>query len=238
MNLSNDIYLRSAFRELDAFAISGIGTFRKIYHAAREESFSGEFLPPSVTIEFGLEVAEELLLEHYLIQAIHLDKQTALHMTQDIRKNILTSLATEGIYEISGIGSLRREAGGAIQFSPTNEQDNFFSGDFYGLQPLKLPVKEDELDDHPISDAVMQEEQRTHLTDYGKGFGWKASAILGIVVLFGIYLVAMEGPMRYRLQRSSLVEGLKIRNQGFEEQFLAHGGSLSGRPIPAARGPF
>ena len=221
MNLSNDIYLRSAFKELDAFAIAGIGTFRKVYHAAREESFLGEFLPPSVTVEFIPKVDEKLLLEDYLIRSIHLDKQTALHMTQDIRKSILTSLATQGTYEISGIGALQRDSNGVIRFASDAIKDGFFSGDYFGFQPLKLDVMDEK--HQPITEAMIQEEHKTPVSSLNGGywFGWKSTAILGIVFLFGIYLFIMDGPVRSTLRRSSLVEGLKVRNVGPEDQFLA-----------------
>ena len=221
MNLSNDIYLRSAFKELDAFAIAGIGTFRKVYHAAREESFLGEFLPPSVTVEFIPKVDEKLLLEGYLIQSIHLDKQTALHMTQDIRKSILTSLATQGTYEISGIGALQRDSNGVIRFASDSIKDGFFSGDYFGFQPLKLDVMDEK--HQPITEAMIQEDHNTPVASLNSGywFGWKSTAILGIVFLFGIYLFIMDGPVRSTLRRSSLVEGLKVRNLGPEDQFLA-----------------
>ena len=222
MNLSNDIYLRSAFKELDAFAIAGIGTFRKIYHAAREETFSGEFLPPSVSVEFVPEVDEKLLLEYYLVQTIHLDRQTALHMTQDIRKSILTSLATQGVYEISGVGALKRDSLGKIHFNPDGLKDGFFSGDYFGLQPIKLDYESDSKE-QSISDTMIQEEPQATISDLSKGywFGWKSAAILGIVLLFGIYLFVMDGPVRSTLRRASLVEGLKVRNLSPEEQLLA-----------------
>ncbi|MEM6628302.1 MAG: SPOR domain-containing protein [Bacteroidota bacterium] len=222
MNLSNDIYLRSAFKELDAFAIAGIGTFRKVYHAAREETFLGEFLPPSVSVEFVPKVDEKLLLEYYLVQTVHLDKQTALHMTQDIRKSILTSLATQGLYEISGVGALRRDSLGKIHFNPDGLKDGFFSGDYFGLQPIKLDYESDKKD-QKISDTMIQEEPQTTISDLSKGywFGWKSAAILGIVLLFGVYLFVMDGPVRSTLRRASLVEGLKVRNLSPEEQLLA-----------------
>ncbi len=221
MNLSNDIYLRSAFKELDSFAIAGIGTFRKVYHAAREESFLGEFLPPSVSVEFVSKVDEKLLLEDYLMHSIHLDKHTALHMTQDIRKSILTSLATQGTYEISGIGALKRDAQGGIHFISDSIKDGFFSGDYFGFQPLKLSVLEEK--DQPIAETMIQEEQQTPSASLAEGywFGWKSTAILGIVFLFGVYLFIMDGPVRSTLRRASLVEGLKVRNLGPEAQFLA-----------------
>ena len=221
MNLSNDIYLRSAFKELDSFAIAGIGTFRKVYHAAREESFLGEFLPPSVSVEFVSKVDEKLLLEDYLMQSIHLDKHTALHMTQDIRKSILTSLATQGTYEISGIGALKRDSQGSIHFTSNSSKDGFFSGDYFGFQPLKLNVLDEK--DQPIAETMIQEEQQTPSASLAGGywFGWKSTAILGIVFLFGVYLFIMDGPVRSTLRRASLVEGLKVRNLGPGEQFLA-----------------
>ncbi len=219
MNLSNDIYLRSAFRELDAFAIEGIGTFRKIYHSAHEETFSGDIYPPSVEVEFKERVEEDLLLEFYLAESLHLNKNTSVGVVEDIRKGIEGSIEVQGYYEIAGIGKLKRSNAGNIYFMPVETKDNIFSSDFYGLQPVPLHTESNQADQTTNDTMTSEENQFEPHSSQPKGywFGWKAAAFLGVVLLFGLLLIILDWPMQATLKRASLVEGPKIRNIDPEE---------------------
>jgi len=219
MNLSNDIYLRSAFRELDAFAIEGIGTFRKIYHSAHEETFSGDIYPPSVEVEFKERVEEDLLLEFYLAESLHLNKKTSVGVVEDIRKGIEGSIEAQGYYEIAGIGKLKKSNAGNLYFIPVETKDNIFSSDFYGLQPVQLHTKSNQADPTTTDTMTSEENQFEPQSPQAKGywFGWKAAAFLGVVLLFGLFLIILDWPMQAKLKRASLVEGPKIRNIDPEE---------------------
>ncbi len=222
MNLSNDIYLRSAFRELDAFAIDQIGTFRKIYHSAHEESFTGDIHPPSIEVEFKEQIEKDLLLEFYLTDSIHLSKKTSNQVVQDIQKGIFSSIESQGYYEIAGIGKLKKGNAGNLYFIPVDVKDNIFSSDFYGLQPVHFHTDSDQ-GDPTINDTMTSEENQFEpqpTPPKGYWFGWKAAAFLGVVLLFGLSLLVLDWPMQAKLKRASLIEGPKVRNMG-ADQWLA-----------------
>jgi len=225
MNLSNDIYLRSAFRELDAFAIEGIGTFKKLYHSAHEETYSGELHPPRIEIEFTEEVDEALLLDYYLTDSVHLDKKTASRVTENIYRGIESSIATQGYYEITGVGKLKKSTIGSIYFVPLDADENVFSSDFYGLQPVQLHTRTDFAETKTSENMNHEDQNFEPVSNEPKGywFGWKAAAFLGVVLLFGLFLFILDWPIKSQLRRASVVEGLKVRNVGTGEEYLAQG---------------
>ncbi|MEL6192832.1 MAG: SPOR domain-containing protein [Bacteroidota bacterium] len=163
MNKNIEIYLHNAFRELEAFAIPDVGTFRKVYRAAEYEVHAGTVKPPVVDIEFSQEVSHRLLLTHYLINNVHLSQREADRIVKHISLTVSASINETGKYEINQVGSLLKDPEGQIYFRSVDRRNNLFSADFYGLQPLYLestpneqPQEEDPhantMNDQPIQE--------------------------------------------------------------------------------------
>lgn len=159
MNKNIEIYLHNAFRELEAFAIPDVGTFRKVYRAAEYEVHASTVKPPVVDIEFSQEISHRLLLTHYLINNVHLSQREADRIVKHISLTISASINETGKYEISQVGSLLKDPEGQIYFRSVDRRNNLFSADFYGLQPLFLEPTPSEASQEEVPQASNMNEQ-------------------------------------------------------------------------------
>lgn len=211
MNLSNDIYLRSAFKELDAFAIPGIGTFKKVYHAAEESRDDQSIYPPRIEIEFSREVSPALLLNQYLTQNIYLKPAEAEKILEEIRHSIQHALEETGVFDLPGIGKLKKSPDGALRFFPTQGNENFFSQEFFGLQPVSYEGQEEEEGAAASQTHTMPPKHPPYPPTPKKRssiWGWRSAMLVSIVVLVGLF-AWLNGEVRVNYKRASIVKGVK-----------------------------
>lgn len=206
MNPNIDIYLRSAFKELDAFAIPEVGTFRKIHRAAEVAVESGELRPPVLEIEFDPQVKESLLLMSYLTNNIHMGRTEADQIVSDISQTILQALKTKRKFEIAEIGSLRRNPDGHLSFHPNHQHRNVFANDYFGLQavPYASPPHPSKMDaDENLID--MTEEHIPKAAPSTSASALKTVTMLGLILMLGITVIYTA-----RKERSTLATGVRI----------------------------
>ena len=206
MRLDNDIYLRSAFKELEAFAIPGVGTFRKVYRSASTDELAEKVFPPMVGIEFKEEVEESLLLTHYLTEEVHMDKDSAAGLVNKISQEMLQALQTEDHLEIVEIGQLQKCASGKLEFGYTDHKPYQFFKDYYGFQPVSFsPVSKGRVEETSVTMDVS-----TNVNPYQRRrtSGWRPVALMGAFLVFGssVVFLYLKGK---RLERSTLAMGVK-----------------------------
>lgn len=139
------IYLRSAFRDLDVFSILNVGTFRKLYRAAELIDQDNRLHPPKVEIEFITEILKDRLLNHYLVENIHLNPDQADAISQKITEEILKDIDSSGIFKIDYVGALRKDGDGKLYFVPLEGENDFFAKPYYGLQTLALQERNSQM---------------------------------------------------------------------------------------------
>lgn len=179
MRQNIDLYLRSAFKELEAFAIPNVGTFRKIYRAAEVEEHIPEVKPPMIDLEFTSEVKEEVLLTQYFTENIHMNFLEAENIVQNITFVITDSLKIEGKYHIEQIGTLIRNWDNEIAFHSVPENESFFSHEFFGLKPVSY-----QKNDYPESESFdnvveMLDNKYSKKSTSPNKIGWKPLVLLG-----------------------------------------------------------
>ncbi|RMG29514.1 MAG: SPOR domain-containing protein [Bacteroidetes bacterium] len=206
MNPNIDIYLRSAFKELDAFAIPRVGTFRKVHRAAQIASELGEVHPPVLEIEFDPEVNESLLLTGYLTNNIHMGKGEAEQIVSDISQTITHALKTRRKFEIAEIGQLRRNAEGKLSFSASYPNRSIFSDDYFGLQPVQYATPGKPADIDQSASVMDVAESNGHETAKpASTSALKPVIMVGLIFMLGISIIYTA-----RQGRASLATGVKM----------------------------
>lgn len=202
MNPNIDIYLRSAFKELDAFAIPRIGTFRKVHRAAHIAAEVGELRPPVLEIEFESEVKDSLLLTSYLTNNIHMRQGEAEQIVSDISNTISHALKSRRKFEIAEIGLLRRSSEGKLSFSTNHHNRTVFADDYFGLQPIQYisPATTVELESDPVILGTSDPSTHQSVTS-SSTTALKIVAMVGLILMLGITVISTV-----RTERSTLVQ--------------------------------
>lgn len=223
-----DIYLRNAFRELEAFSVPGIGTFRKVFAHARLDPEQQQAFPPEVRLTFDPGVDARVSLRRYLERKLLLREDAAQRILQDIEETITSAIASEGTYELPEIGRLYRQETGQLAFAahPAGQ----FAGDFFGFMPVALmerPPSDENTPDMPP--LTPESPARTWLP------GWRPVLLLLLLGAMG-YLLVTQGP--FTKSRSSLSQGLQVRfDPPASAETLADADSLSGPVLSDGRAP-
>ncbi len=200
MSLNVDIYLRNAFRELDAFSLPEVGTFRKVHLSAEVDEYHREVYPPRIEIEFSPQVDTQVSLERYLIHQIQMPVSDASRIIVDIGQEIKSSLASEGQFLLTGIGKLVRKPSG-ISFLQAG--DKWVSGEFFGLQPVKLTFAVSD------SQAANAEEEKTPMAgtiphtapQQSPRRNWRVASAVIAAATVGIIAFFLRG--QFALERTS-----------------------------------
>lgn len=202
-----DIYLRSAFKELEAFSIPGIGTFRKVYRSAQWQNGLNTLHPPILDVEFVADATEGLSLTSYLVENIHMPQDQANQIVTDINHTISNSLGQHQKFEISEIGVLKKDNLGKITFHPTMERQHTLADDYYGLQPVSFSASSsyaNGLFEEPMIDMTTEPRKAKSPASLSMV---RMVAMLSLVFIFGITFL-YNFPLRK--QRSTLTQGLPI----------------------------
>lgn len=178
MSPNTAIHLHSAFRELEAFAIAGIGTFRKQYHEAAIGEH-GDVTPPSSRLHFDKQVDNTLLLKDFLYTHLGISEIEADKTEQELRIEMTWALETRRKFEIAEIGTLIRTTDGITMFEPIEAGSDVVGGTF-GLQPVMAPVATS-----PAVTAAAAPAAATPITAVMPAaiFPWKP---IGLLLLFGL----------------------------------------------------
>ncbi|MEM7367119.1 MAG: SPOR domain-containing protein [Bacteroidota bacterium] len=208
MNLNIDIYLRTAFKELDAFSIQGIGTFKKVHRAAQVDEAGLRVMPPMAEFEFEQEVHSSLLFNKYLIENLQFDLHETEGIIQGIQNHLLHALKSTGRFEVPDIGLLSMNESGDIHFLPYGLGDEEVAGEYFGLRPVSYTKSKTIPIFAPEITADMNQEPHVEPARSFKSVGWK-SALL--VLLLGTLGLMILKPRPFYQHRSSLISGLKIR---------------------------
>lgn len=208
MNLNIDIYLRTAFQELDAFSIQGIGTFKKVHRAAQVDEAGLRVMPPMAEFEFEQEVYPSLFFNKYLIENLQFELHEAERIIQGIQQNILQALRSTGRFEIPEIGLLSMNGMEEIQFRPYGLGDEEVAGEYFGLKPVSYTKSKTIPIFAPEITADMNQEPHVEPARSFKSVGWK-SALL--VLLLGTLGFMILKPRPFYQHRSSLISGLKMK---------------------------
>ncbi|MEO0896922.1 MAG: SPOR domain-containing protein [Bacteroidota bacterium] len=185
MGLNVDIYLRNAFKELDAFSLPEIGTFRKVHLSAKLDEFDQIVFPPRVEIEFSPQADMRLSLLRYLTHQIQMPGEEAEKIIADICSEIESQLNANGRFDLEEIGTLYRDNLGYTTFRADQQAKDTFSSDYFGLHPVKMTPDAAEIKDvevkeqarHPEDLPVKETEKRN--TNNRSGF----TALTTVLVL-------------------------------------------------------
>lgn len=195
-NRNIDIYLRTAFRELDAFSIPDVGTFRKIYRSASVSDGRDTVHPPVIEIEFEELVHESLLLTRYLKDIIQLPTGESNQIVNAIQQAILSALSENQRFEIADIGSLKKGDSGEIWFTPEDQKKSLFSTDFFGLKPVVLagtPASNVLATEAQDNLSPMTKTEQTKKKTLAGSIGWKPVLVVALFIALGAILI-QNGP--------------------------------------------
>ena len=140
----------------DCVIVPDLGGFIAHYQPARYDEVESLFIPPLRTIGFNpqLTMNDGLLIQSFM-QAYHTDYSDATRIIAEKVKQLKEILYTEGILEITGIGTLNYTLYRTYEFSP--KENGILTPSLYGLDcfqmsPLPLETVESPIhteDIHP-----------------------------------------------------------------------------------------
>ena len=200
MQKNVDIYLRNAFRELEAFSVPGIGTFRKVYDHARLDAQQQQAFPPEVRLTFEPVEDPMVSLRRYLERKLMLSEEAATRILADIQAVIQGEVAEKGSFDLPEIGRLyRATATNKLAFEAAHT--SAVAGDFFGFIPV--PLHESHLETAPPMTATPQAAAPRNWTS-----SWRPVVLVLLLGAMG-YLLFTQGP--FTKSRSSLTQGLQVR---------------------------
>lgn len=209
MELSVEVYLTSAFRELDAFALPKLGTFRKIRKGAHISDNATMVYPPEVEIEFSPIPEPKLDLTYYLRDHIHIDIHEADRIVQSICQTILRNLKENGYFEVSKIGMLKENNEHFLEFFTYHSEENVLADDYFGLKPLRFSPNHQLVLHQGENPTYMKNDYSAEKTMNFSSVGWKTFLLIALIFTLG-FLVLNQGP--FVKHRSSIGNGaLAIR---------------------------
>lgn len=205
MDLSVEIYLSSAFRELDAFAIPRIGTFRKLRKGAYIHENKSLVFPPEIEIEFDPVPETDLLLTYYLRDHIHMDAPEAVEIVERISETILSFLRKNGYFEIPNIGVLQKNQDESLTFFTLSSEENVLAGDYFGLKPVRFTQHNQLVLHQSENPTYMKNDRQPEKESFFGSVGWKTFLLIALIFTMG-FLIVNQGP--FIKHRSSLDNGI------------------------------
>lgn len=121
--------------------LPGLGGFITTHVAAHYDEEKGMFMPPFRTLAFqtGLTTNDGLLAQSYMESGDLAYPDAVALVGRDISR-IKEALSKDGYYDLEGIGRLSQDMAGNYYFSAAISENNDFSPEFYGLQPVNRAV--------------------------------------------------------------------------------------------------
>ncbi|MDX1908621.1 MAG: SPOR domain-containing protein [Bacteroidia bacterium] len=209
MKLSSDAYLQRAFKDLEAFSVPGLGTFRKVYRDAHMDDGGVIVHPPTIEVTFEPAVHEMLRLNDHLVHNLGVSPAEAAAIVSDMKGVVQRALALRGYYEVPGIGRLVQDAGHRLRMIPATARAADTSDLYFGLKPVSSPATQPDVS-LTTTDKItaMKLSGTSDRTVPGGNMIWR-SALLASLLLTLAYVFVMFGPLR--MQRSKISGGVVLR---------------------------
>jgi hypothetical protein len=141
MNLDPQNALNLAFKNLDGFSIPDLGTFKRVRVPAQIDHPRKRILPPQekFVLEFSNELQDEF--EDFLFRFYNIKINEAKDLAAEVGHYLHETLAAQGQIRIDGVGTIRRDTSGEIEFAA---EEGVFgqSADFFGLQTVDYTFSE------------------------------------------------------------------------------------------------
>ena len=121
----------------DCVIVPGLGGFMAHHVDARFDEADGTFLPPLRTLGFNprLTMNDSLLVQSY-IEAFDISYPEALRRIEAEVEELRQHLDSEDCYELNGLGTLRLNSDGNLEFEPC--EAGILTPDLYGLSTFEL----------------------------------------------------------------------------------------------------
>lgn len=121
----------------DCVIVPGLGGFMAHHVDARFDEADGTFLPPLRTLGFNprLTMNDSLLVQSY-IEAFDISYPEALRRIEAEVEELRQHLESEDCYELNGLGTLRLNSDGNLEFEPC--EAGILTPDLYGLSTFEL----------------------------------------------------------------------------------------------------
>ena len=146
----------------DCVIVPGLGGFMAYHVDARFDEADGTFLPPLRTLGFNprLTMNDSLLVQSY-IEAFDISYPEALRRIEAEVEELRQHLESEDCYELNGLGTLRLNNDGNLEFEPC--EAGILTPDLYGLSTFELmPLATEEPKATDSNEETLDE---TELTD-------------------------------------------------------------------------
>ena len=147
----------------DCVIVPGLGGFMAHHVDARFDEADGTFLPPLRTLGFNprLTMNDSLLVQSY-IEAFDISYPEALRRIEAEVEELRQHLESEDCYELNGLGTLRLNNDGNLEFEPC--EAGILTPNLYGLSTFELmPLateepKATESNEETLDETVLTEE--------------------------------------------------------------------------------
>jgi hypothetical protein len=141
MNLDPQNALNLAFKNLDGFSVPTLGTFKRVRVPAQIDHQKKRILPPQE--RFVLEPGEEMRgeFEDFLFRFYNIKINEAEELAVEVGNFLHETLRGQGQLRVDGIGTIRKDAAGEIEFV-AEEGVLGQAADFFGLQSVEYTFTE------------------------------------------------------------------------------------------------
>lgn len=186
-------YIADLLRNQDEVSLPGLGTFTKIRMAGSYDKASNCFMPPSYQVSFTNTENNYHSLTEYISSKKNLSESSSEYFVKKFTSALYELLQTSGIAEIKPLGIIRQKDKNLTFEASTNFE---FSGNFYGLKPVKdiavaipntyIPVPAppvEEVQKPVITEEELQLEESEIEEEELNNNGVKIRIIAGIILL-------------------------------------------------------
>lgn len=127
-----------AFRELDAFSIPGVGTFRKQVLPARIDHLNQQILPPTLGFALVPDTVPVRSLEDFFLRNLKVTVAKATELVESVREYFNRETEDGGAVEIPEVGKVVQKEGKFELLDQTG--DKLQDPNFFGLGPITFSL--------------------------------------------------------------------------------------------------
>lgn len=132
-----DVFYR-AFKELDAFSVPGIGTFRKKRLSAKVEHLNKQVLPPTMGFVLEMDSIPVRSLEDYFFRNLEVSVAKATELVESVKKYFQNGTENGSGVEIPDVGTVVQNQG---NFELVGNTGNTLQHpEFFGLGPVNFTL--------------------------------------------------------------------------------------------------
>lgn len=129
--------IKDILRKNSFVSLPGLGSFTKNYESARLSPDGKQLIPPKHTISFDRSrVFNDEAIEVYLREKQNITVTQAAKAAEEFVKIVKAKLESGLAVDFDGIGTLKKDSAGSIEFSQAN--DSVLASDSFGLEPITL----------------------------------------------------------------------------------------------------